>query len=154
MSMLEKFRKTGGFQQLVQIIEICEPAKQKNMLILVGQEDPGWAHLVKAKSLSLERVMSWPHQVLMSILLPLSVPVQAALYNSINDVQRGNMLKAIHPRMLREIQDHATQKSPSPEECFSARVQLIQTTRELINVGRLDPAAFDPALLIEQKLAA
>jgi flagellar motor switch protein FliG len=154
MAMLEKFRKAGGFQQLVQIIEICDPAKQKHMLQLVGQEDPGWAHLVKAKALTLERIMSWPHQVLMSVLSPLRVPVQAALYNSVNDTQRGNMLKAVHPRLLREIQDYASQKSPSPEQCFSARVQLIQTSRDLINAGKLDPAAFDPTLLIDQKLAA
>src|SRR5690349_9430773 len=67
MSMLNRFRKPGGFLQLLALIETCEPAKQKSLMHLVGTEDPGWAHLVKLKILTMERIFSWPQEILMEI---------------------------------------------------------------------------------------
>ena len=62
--MLSRFRKPGGFMQLLALIESCDPSKQKNLLSLVGPEDPGWAHLLKVKALTFDRIRSWPAPVL------------------------------------------------------------------------------------------
>ena len=67
MSTLSRFRKPGGFQQLLMLIETCDPDKQKSLMHLIGTEDPGWAHLVKIKALTFERIMTWPTEILMEI---------------------------------------------------------------------------------------
>jgi len=154
MSILDKFKKSGGFQKLVQIIEVCEPEKQKTMLQLVGNEDPGWAHLVKVKALSYEKILKWPPQYLMEILYPLHLEQQAVLYQHSNAQAQELFLKALDPKLAREIQESALKKNYSQEEFFSAQVKIIQTARESIISGRLNLFNIDPSLIIEQKIAA
>lgn len=154
MSILDKFKKTGGFQQLVQIIEVCEPAKQKAMLQLVGNEDPGWAHLVKVKALTYEKILKWPPNHLMETLYPLDQTQLAALYQHSTAQQQELLFAALHHRQSREIQELALTNNFSEEEFLSSKIRLIQSARECIISGRLDLSLIDPTLIIEQKIAA
>ena len=84
----------------------------------------------------------------------LEVQQLAALFQVAADSAQINILKALHPRIIREVQDQALKNSFSTEQVFAAKVRLIQAGRECLMTGRLDPATFDPSLVIESKIAA
>ena len=154
MSLLNRFKKQGGFIQLLQLIESTEPSKQKSLLHLVGQEDPGWAHLVRLKSLTADRILNWPNEVLSKILSHLSSPVIAVLYNNGSESQRTKILLCLPQRIVREVQELATNIPSGTSEVTTAQLKLVQTSRDLNNSGQIDFLKFDPSLHVEHKLVA
>jgi hypothetical protein len=159
MSTLSRFRKPGGFQQLLLLIETCDPSKQKNLMQLVCKEDPGWAHLLKVKALTFERVLSWPSEVLMEITPPLSDLVLATVYQIAQNLQRDPLLaekwlKGLPSLKAKEIQSLSQNQIFTPAEQSVAVIKVIQTVRELESKGILRFANFDPLLEIDQRLTA
>jgi len=161
MSTLGRFRKPGGFQQLLALIETCEPLKQKNLLHLIGVEDPGWAHLVKVKVLTFERIMSWPVEVLMEITPPLPDAILANSYKMAEQISTAERpalhekwLKSIPNIKAREIQDLARLQNLSAADQSACVIKLLQTVRELESKGVIRFANFDPMLEVDQRLTA
>jgi hypothetical protein len=161
MSTLGRFRKPGGFQQLLVLIETCEPTKQKNLLHLIGVEDPGWAHLVKVKALTFERVLSWPVEILMEVTPPLPDQILASSYKMaelISTPERPALhekwLKSIPSIKAREIQDLARLHTLSTADQSACVIKLLQTVRELESKGIIRFASFDPSLDVDQRITA
>jgi hypothetical protein len=161
MSTLNRFRKPGGFLQLLVLIETCDPAKQQNLLHLIGQEDPGWAHLVKAKALTFERVLSWPLEVLMEITPPLPDNVLAGTFKLAEQVRivgQGNLqekwMKSIPSIKAKEIQEIAKYQNLSPADQTACVIKLLQTVRELDAKGIIRISSFDPALEVDARITA
>jgi hypothetical protein len=160
-TMLSRFRKPGGFQQLLTLIETCEPAKQKSLLHLVSSEDPGWAHLVKVKALTFERILTWPEEVLMEITPHLPDAILATAYRMAEQVSVGKPL-SLHEKWInclpsmkaKEIRALAKTLAFAPSEQFSSSIKIIQTVRELTAKGQLKFISFDPSLEIDNRLAA
>src|ERR1700728_2960594 len=59
MSMLARFRKPGGVQQLVTLLESCLSKKKETLLNTIMTEDPQFGAMVKSKILTMEKVFSW-----------------------------------------------------------------------------------------------
>jgi len=161
MSTLGRFRKPGGFQQLLTLIETCDPSKQKNLLHLIGIEDPGWAHLVKCKALTFERIMTWPVEILMEITPPLPDKILATCYKmselistpSCPDLQ-AKWLKSIPSIKAKEIQELARFQTLTNADQAASIVKLLQTVRELEAKGTIRFSNFDPALELDQRITA
>ncbi len=62
--MLDRYRKKGGFKQLLKLVEGCAPAKQAQLLDIINKEDSNWAGLLKKKMLSIEIIFSWKPETL------------------------------------------------------------------------------------------
>lgn len=161
MSTLGRFRKPGGFQQLLTLIETCEPAKQKNLMQLIGTEDPGWAHLVKLKVLTFERVMSWPIEILMEITPPLPDHILAYSYKMAEQIStpekpslHEKWLKSIPGIKAREVQELARLQNLSGPDQAACVIKLLQTVRELEAKGHIRFANFDPALEVDPRITA
>ena len=161
MSMLNRFRKPGGFQQLLQLLETCEPLKQKNLLHLVGTEDPGWAYLVKLKSLTFERVLSWPVEVLMEITPHLPDKMLATAYQIAESISLRSSSK-LHEKWLqslpsmkaREIHEMAKMLPFNAPEQSTTMVKVILVVRDLESKGQLRFSNFDPSLELDKRIAA
>ena len=67
MGMIDRYRKTGGFVQLVALVETCPPAKQEKFLEIIKGEDARWSEAVRTKLLSMEKIYSWSNEVLAEI---------------------------------------------------------------------------------------
>lgn len=152
--MLGRFRKKGGFQQLLTLIETCEPSKRNNLFHLVATEDPGWAHLVKAKSLSMERISEWPQEILMEITPHLQDRVLAVAYAMAAGDKKSKWLSSVPKIKAREIEQSVLQMPVTEDEKFASTIKIIQTVRELESKGLIKFAQFDPSLVIDQRLAA
>jgi len=154
MSMLNRFRKQGGFQQLLTLIETCDPAKQKNLLHLVGVEDPGWAHLVKIKCLTLDRIFSWPDSIIHEIMPLLPEKVMVVLHSSLDPMQREKFRSSLPHMQLRNLDDQFSSSSATPSELNAARIKLFQIVRDLESEGKIKFQTFDPILMIDPSIAA
>ncbi len=161
MSTLNRFRKPGGFQQLLLLIETCDPVKQQNLLHLIGMEDPGWAHLVKAKALTIERVLGWPLEVLMEITPPLPDNVLAGIYKmsaNITVVNQSNLpekwLRSLPGIKAKEIQEVARFQNLSSADQAACAIKLLQTVRDLEAKGLIRIASFDPTLEVDTRITA
>lgn len=159
MSMLSRFRKPGGFQQLLTLMETCDDQKKKNLMLLLSSEDPGWAHLVKIKSLTFERVLSWPVNVLMEITPHLSDRVLVTAYQiaEAHPLLKGShekWLKALPSLKAREITNLSEMTPFSASEHLAAKIKIIQTVRELEAKGHIRFANFDPSLEVDTRIAA
>lgn len=159
MSMLSQFRKPGGFQQLLLLMETSEPAKQKALLQLVAKEDPGWAHLLKVKALTFDRVLQWPEDVLMSLTSHLPDSVLAAAHQmafqiSSSQAFHEKWLNALPSVKSREIQTLSKTQVFTPAEKSAAAIQIVQKIRELEQKGTLIPHNFDPSLEWDDRLVA
>jgi flagellar motor switch protein FliG len=153
MSMLSRFRKQGGFFQLLTLIETCDPIKQKNLLHLVGVEDPGWAYLVKIKCLTIERILGWPQQVLMEITPHLTEKMILSLHAGLRQEHRNNLTSALSASALRLLRDQMDSPVHVAEQ-NAAAIRLIQIVRDLENEGKIKFSNFDPALTIDPSIAA
>lgn len=159
MSMLSRFRKPGGFQQLLVLMETCDENKKKSLMLLLSSEDPGWAHLVKIKSLTFERVLSWPVNVLMEITPHLSDRILMTAYQIVqaHPQLKGSeekWLRALPSLKAREISSLAESTSINVGEQHAAKVKIIQTVRELEAKGQLRFANFDASLEVDSRVAA
>lgn len=153
MPMLNRFRKQGGFQQLLNLIETCEPSKQKNLLHLVSVEDPGWAHLVKVKCLTLHRIFSWPEAVIREITPFLPEKVMVALHSALDPSQQERLKAAIPHMQLRNLEDQFSTGATTSEQ-HAAQIKLFQIVRDLEAEGKFKFQTFDPILVIDPSIAA
>jgi len=154
MSMLARFRKPGGFLQLLALIETCDEQKRRNLLDLIGAEDPGWAHLVKIKALSFERIMSWPVETLMEITPHLPDKILVSVYQMCDQAKREKWLKSLPGIKSKEIQNLSAESPVNYFEQGPTAIKLIQIVRDQISKGQIRFAQFDPTLEIDQQIAA
>lgn len=151
--MLARFRKPGGFVQLLQLVESSEPAKQKTMLQLVCQEDPGWGHLLSSKLLTPEKIMKWPAPVLMEIGGELTPQMAAGLLVELPKPLGEKLMASLPSTVGRAVRETMEVGLP-PGQAFASRVKLVQIVRSLVERGKLDFATFDPSLAIDLDLVS
>lgn len=68
MGMLDRYKKKGGFNQLLNLLETSSKTKQDQFLSLIQQENPNWEEALKKRILSIDKVMSWDKEALSEIL--------------------------------------------------------------------------------------
>lgn len=154
MSTLARFRKSGGILQLIQLIECSEPEKQKHLLDLVGKEDPGWAYLIQLKKLSLERIFTWPDEVLTRILCSYPPAFAVNLHYVLPGENAEKLRRCLPSDQRKEFESLRGEARPGSQEAWVAQVKFIQLTRELCNSGEIRLSFFDPVLEIDSRLAA
>jgi flagellar motor switch protein FliG len=152
MSGLSQFRRRGGLMQLLQLIETSESHKQTRLLKLIGKEDPGWAHLMKTKRLSIPRIFSWPDEILTQILFQYPPNFAAHLATGL-DPELLQKLERCLPKLHRtEYSLLREDPAPNAREHWSAQAKLIQLVREMTNRGRIILKAVDPEMEIDDLL--
>lgn len=154
MSMLSRFRKSGGFYQLLSLLESCDAEKQKQLLHLVASEDPGWAHLVKIKVLTVEKILNWPTNVLQEIAAHVPDSLHLSLLIGFSDYQKQKWISALPTMRGRDLKDRLHLFTANPQEAASAAIKLVQIVRELESEGKIHFKQFDPSLIIEHRLVA
>jgi flagellar motor switch protein FliG len=158
-NILSRFRKQGGFFQLVLVIETCEPEKRKNLMKLVASENPGWAHLISKKILSLEKILAFPDHILMEILPHFSLQMLAVLYCGVGPDLRARIISGLSAKGSRDLQSavdsyKASHKSATSDEFGAASVKLVQLVRDLEADNVINFQLFDPTLVIDPKIAS
>lgn len=152
MGILDRYKKKGGFLQLLTLIETSSKQKQDNFLSLIMQEDPFWERVLRLKILSIERVLSWPESTLVEIFTrvqPLTVAV--AFHGLTNDEfeRRFSFLGSADRRKLFNL---STEVNPTASEKLSCVMKLITEVRLLSNQGIVKFEKIDPDLVIDENI--
>jgi hypothetical protein len=149
MSMLDRYRRPGGFLQLLALLETCGATKQERFLEIIRSEDPRWAGVIKTKMLDMPKIYSWKDEVFAEVLgrlqdLTLAVLVIAAP----PEVKARVHILAGHSRW-RKIEGIIATTEPTPADIATTHMKVIETVRAMVKEGALRFERFDPSLVVE-----
>ncbi len=150
--MLDRYRKPGGFAQLLSLIETCHESKQEKLLEVIGQEDRRWSETVRAKMLSIERIYAWSDETLAEIFGTLQdLTVAVALSVAEPDFKARITSFFSHGR-IRKIDELLSSKGPTPAEVSATHLKIVEAVRKMGNDGFLRFESIDPALVINEDI--
>ncbi len=152
MSTLARYRKPGGFAQLVKLLEGLDATKRAQLLNIIGEEDTSWVSALQEKMLSFEIIMSWPDEALLEVLTrckPLTIGTALQSLPSENQARVKSLLPSSTRAQVMDILNYDISENAKIQ---SAVLQLIQEVRELILDGHLQLKSFAPELWIPEDI--
>jgi hypothetical protein len=152
MSMLDRYRRKGGFVQLLMLLETCGPAKQEKFLEIIRAEDPRWADGIKQKMLNIERIYSWSDEVLAEIFGALQDLTIATALHPMSAEMRERVHRISGHSRWRRIEDLFTTSTPKPEEIATMHMKIMEAVRSLNREGKIRFDKVDPSLIIEDAI--
>lgn len=147
MSILARYKRPGGFRQLVQLIETSQPVKQMQLLQAIEDEDPHWAQLIREKKITPEMVFEWDESYLLVIFEHMKTRHCATVLFVLGEGSLLKFQKAFTPERLREM--HRLVKSiaqPSVVELRVAYNHMLETVRHLDEEKKIALSLIDPKL--------
>lgn len=152
MSSLSRYKKSGGFVQLLSLLETFGPQKKDKFVEMIEQENAAWAQALRDKMLSMDRIFSWPDQVIIEIFKSLPIKNMAVAYLGLKEEQRAKISGFFSSSEQRKMQDALGDGViPKPEEVASNAVKVIEITRKMISDGHIRPEKFDEGLIIPEE---
>lgn len=145
--MLARFRKSGGFLQLVQLVETTDPRRRQNLIELIAKEDPGWAQLVRLKVLTKDRILNWEPRFLMQIWPQIPLPIIKTIWLKSTTAQRERIERSI-PRAFQTTFRKSVDAGETVDDVeeAAASLRLVAIVREMNLHGLLDFNDIDPGL--------
>lgn len=150
MAMLDRYKKKGGFHQLLQLIETSPLKKQEQFLALIAEESPVWEENLKKKMLSVEKIYSWDQQVLSEVLSRLQPLTLAVAVHGTPEEEINKLFACLPPITKRKIHDLIAEANPSPAEKVTCKMKIITEVRGFIAQGIVKLEKIDPELHIPE----
>jgi hypothetical protein len=150
MSSLQRYRKSGGFIQLLSLLESFGAQKKEKFLEMIDGESPVWARALRQKLLSVDRIMAWPDQIKIEVFRQLPVKTMAFALNAIKPEQRDQMLTFFSHAEKRKIDDLLLESVPKPEELSATLLKLVEQARKMLKDRDLHADKFDESLIIPE----
>jgi hypothetical protein len=154
MSSLQRYKKSGGFVQLLSLIETFGPQKKEKFLEMIDQESKVWAKALREKMLTLERIFQWSDQVVIEIFKSLPHKNQALALQGLKEEHRTRILTFFSAAERRRLDDLLAENPPKPEDIASNMIKVIELTRKMLQQGDLRAEKFDAGLLIPEEYEA
>ncbi len=152
MSTIDRYKKRGGFLQLLILLETTGGEKREKFMKLIGDENPNWQAEIKKKMLSLDRICSWPGTYLMEIVPKLSVIQLASLASSLPPEKAPHFVGALGFKEKKGVEDLLKERAMTPVEVNSSIMKIMAVVREMTASGALKFEKFDPELVIPENI--
>lgn len=152
MGMIDRYKKAGGFLQLLNLIETCGPQKQEKFLAIIKEEDVLWEATIRQKMLSMTKVMSWDSAVIAEITSRLQPLTLACALHGMTPEQNAVILNSLPFSQRRGIESQKESLTPSPAEISSAYMKILTDVREMATAGVLKFDKIDPDLYVESDI--
>jgi flagellar motor switch protein FliG len=134
MSMLARFKKQGGLDALLVLLETCGAKKREALMKNIEAEDKAFATMVKTKLLSVERILSWEPLILAEI-VPRVQETYLALLIKGYPQSFNTLTYAMKEMPKKSLQTLIDGLNPKPEEIEVACIKFIEKVRECIKDG-------------------
>ena len=105
MGMLDRYKKSGGFIQLLILIESSSKQKQEQFFNIIGQENPAWEAEIQKKSLNLEKILSWNTIYISEIFSRVQPLTVAVALRSLSQEQVDKVMGCFNHSEQRKIQN-------------------------------------------------
>lgn len=152
MGMLDRYKKSGGFIQLLILIESSSKQKQEQFFNIIAQENPAWEAEIKKKSLTLEKILSWNATYVSEIFSRVQPLTVAVAMRCLSQAQADKVMGCFNHSEQRKIQNIITETNPSPSEIQTCVMKLVTEVRELMKSGVLKMDKIDPELVIPENI--
>lgn len=153
MAMLDRYKKTGGFIQLLILLETSSPQKQGRFLEIIRQEDPRWADALTAKLIDINRILTWSDSAISEVtgsMLDINI---AAILSWLTAEQGERLLNTLGSIKRRKVLDlFEGSNKPSAAEVASSFNKMYETVRRLAQEGTLRFDKIDPFLHIDSDI--
>jgi hypothetical protein len=146
--MLDRYKKAGGFIQLLMLVETSSAAKRDKFLELIESEDVVWAQSIRDKMLSIDRIFSWKDETLAEIFGTLQDLTVAVVLSDKNEAFKHRIYPFFTNSRRLKIDELLTLKAPSAAEVTTMYIKILETTRKMATQGVLRFEKIDPALAI------
>lgn len=131
MSLIDRYRRRGGFLQLLNTIETSTKEKQEKFLSLIRDESPLWESTLMTKLLTLEKVFTWGPELHQEIFPRLPVLQLWALLSHLPGPWSEQAIRALGPKEKRQVEEQLEMKKSTSGEFFSATMKLFTEIRKL-----------------------
>ena len=156
--MVDRYKKSGGFVQLLQVLETCGPKKYEQFMKIISEEDPNWAEAIQDKMLTFDKILNWKPEVLLEVLANVNSLAFATALKGLSPESQEKFLSELSNQEKRKLEQQLADMKPTPMETSSCMMKVISETRGLLTTGTLKAAKVDTALVIpenfEDKLAS
>ncbi len=146
MGMLDRYKKKGGFFQLLQLIETSPQKKKDQFLSLIAEENPVWEDQLRKKILTIEKIYNWDQSVLAEVftrLPPLTLAV--AMHGNAPEFT-DKLLACLPPITKRKIYDLISEANPSAAEKLTCEMKIITEVRGYVAQGLIKLEKIDTDL--------
>lgn len=152
MSSLLRYKKSGGFIQLLSLIETFGPQKKEKFIEMVESENVIWAKALREKMLTLERILSWPDQYVIEVFKSLPQKNLSLALEGLKEDQRGRLMAYFSASEVRRLDDlRGGQVGTKPEDISANILKVIELARRMLIEGNLRPDKFDVTLAIPEE---
>jgi hypothetical protein len=150
MGMLDRYKKKGGFVQLLTLIETSSKQKQDQFLSLIGQEDPAWESGLRGKLLTIERVLRWPSDVLVEIFTRVQPLTLAVAFHGNTQEKLDQIFGCLSNTEKRKLLLMMSELNPTAPERTSCLVKILGEVRGFVNQGIIKLEKFDHEMNIPE----
>ena len=150
--MLDRYKKKGGFYQLLQLLETSPTAKREQFLSLIAGESPAWEDALRKRILTISRVYSWEAQYLVEIFSRVQPMTLAYALHGNPGEQVEQLLSCLPPISRRKITDLMTDSNPTAAEKGACISKMLSEVRGYIGQGIIRLEKVDPELNIPENI--
>lgn len=152
MSMIERYKKKGGFVQLLNLIETTGGEKKEKFLKMIKDENPGWESEIRKKMLTMDKVLSWNTSYLMEVIPNVPTPALAVAISSLPADKQQIILSALPFGERKKAEDIMKDSKPNAGEVFTCQMKILMEVRNQVNSGKLKFEKFDPDMVISENI--
>jgi len=150
--MLDRYKKKGGFFQLLQLLETSNAKKQEQFLGLIGAENKVWELALKQKMLDTSKIFSWPSEYLVEIVSRLQVLTLSGALQGESPEYVDRILNTLGPIGKRKILDQMAEIKPNPGEKVACQFRIVSEVRSMIQQGYIKLEKVDESLAIDENI--
>lgn len=152
MGMLDRYRKKGGFAQLLNTLETTGKDKQDKFLKMIHDENPAWETELKKRILTVEKIMSWNSAYLAEI-FPRIQPLQLAMIvGGLSPEKATAFMNVLTFKERKQVEELLKEKKPSPGETSAGVMKLFSEIRKMEAEGSLKFEKFDAEMVIPEDI--
>ena len=152
MGMLDRYKKKGGFVQLLTLIETSGKQKQEQFLGLIAQENAVWEAALKKKLLTTEAIFHWPAEHRSEVFSRVQPLTLATALHGMPKEKMDEVLNCISQSEKRKLEQVMSEINPTPAEKGTCLMKIINETRGFIAGGILKIEKIDPDLVIPENI--
>lgn len=152
MSAIARYKKKGGFNQLLELIETSGVSKQEKFLALIEAESPAWAKAIREKMLTVDKIFSGSDEVLKEIFSDMKDLTLAIATYGFGPENTERIFKNLGHTKQRTLKEQISIVKPSDNEISTAYIQVFAEVRRLATQNRNLLAMIDPSLAISETL--
>lgn len=152
MGMLDRYKKKGGFIQLLNLLETSSKAKQEQFLTLISQENVNWEMELKKRVLTVDKIVDWPREPLSEIVSRIQPLTLAVALRKFDGPKRDEILAILSQSEKRKILSLMDETNPTPAEVATCLSKIVTEVRSLIHQGIVKIEKFDPDMVVPENI--